>query len=151
MAMISCPECNNTMSDQADACPNCGYPLRKPKRSGMPPVAIGCLVAAIGIPFVIAIIGLLAAIGIPSFHMARSNAMDKVCINNMRILNSAQQQHALVNNLPDGTVISEQELDAYIKGGFAGLTCPKGGTYILHGAGTAPECTEHGSIETPIY
>lgn len=31
MAMINCPEpeCNNIVSDQAAACPKCGYPIRK--------------------------------------------------------------------------------------------------------------------------
>ena len=27
MAMISCPECNQSVSDQAVACPHCGYPI----------------------------------------------------------------------------------------------------------------------------
>ena len=29
MAIIRCPECNNTVSDQAGTCPHCGYPLKK--------------------------------------------------------------------------------------------------------------------------
>lgn len=32
MAMISCPECNNSVSDTAFKCPKCGVQLRKPKR-----------------------------------------------------------------------------------------------------------------------
>ena len=28
MALIPCPECSHEVSDQAVACPNCGYPLR---------------------------------------------------------------------------------------------------------------------------
>ena len=28
MALINCPECGNQVSDQAGACPNCGYPIR---------------------------------------------------------------------------------------------------------------------------
>ena len=27
MALITCPECGKQISDQAEACPNCGYPL----------------------------------------------------------------------------------------------------------------------------
>ena len=27
MALIRCPECNREISDQAAACPGCGYPL----------------------------------------------------------------------------------------------------------------------------
>ena len=29
MAMIQCPECKNEISDQAEACPKCGYALKK--------------------------------------------------------------------------------------------------------------------------
>lgn len=28
MALVSCPECRREVSDQAGACPGCGYPLR---------------------------------------------------------------------------------------------------------------------------
>ena len=31
MALIYCPECNNSISDQAINCPHCGYPLQKPR------------------------------------------------------------------------------------------------------------------------
>lgn len=27
MALINCPECNRVVSDKANSCPNCGYPL----------------------------------------------------------------------------------------------------------------------------
>lgn len=33
MAMINCPECGNSISDQAAACPHCGYPIHSPKDS----------------------------------------------------------------------------------------------------------------------
>ena len=29
MALINCPECGRQVSDQAAACPECGYPIRK--------------------------------------------------------------------------------------------------------------------------
>ncbi|MDO4903998.1 MAG: zinc ribbon domain-containing protein [Lautropia sp.] len=29
MPLISCPECNHSVSDQASACPQCGHPIRK--------------------------------------------------------------------------------------------------------------------------
>ncbi len=32
MALISCKECNEQVSDQALKCPKCGFQLRKPKR-----------------------------------------------------------------------------------------------------------------------
>ena len=29
MSLIKCPECDRDVSDQAEACPNCGYPIQK--------------------------------------------------------------------------------------------------------------------------
>lgn len=31
MALISCPECGREVSDKANACPNCGYPIEQDK------------------------------------------------------------------------------------------------------------------------
>jgi hypothetical protein len=31
MALISCPECNSRISDRAEACPKCGFPLTTPQ------------------------------------------------------------------------------------------------------------------------
>lgn len=30
MALIECPECSTEVSDQADACPKCAYPIARP-------------------------------------------------------------------------------------------------------------------------
>lgn len=35
MAIINCPECQQSVSDSAFKCPKCGVQLRKPKRSFM--------------------------------------------------------------------------------------------------------------------
>lgn len=29
MALITCPECGREISDRAEACPNCGFPITK--------------------------------------------------------------------------------------------------------------------------
>ncbi len=39
MAMINCPECNNTVSDQAAACPRCGYPINAQQTRTAPVVS----------------------------------------------------------------------------------------------------------------
>jgi len=39
MGLIKCPECNNEVSDQAKACPKCGYGISK----GAADEAAGCL------------------------------------------------------------------------------------------------------------
>ena len=33
MALINCPDCGKDVSDQAAACPNCGYPIKSPEKS----------------------------------------------------------------------------------------------------------------------
>ena len=47
------------------------------------------------IMIVVAIIGLLAAIGIPNFVKARETAQTNACINNLRVIDEAKQQWAL--------------------------------------------------------
>ena len=47
------------------------------------------------IMIVVAIIGLLAAIGIPNFVRARETSQTNACINNLRIIDQAKQEWAL--------------------------------------------------------
>ncbi len=54
MALTKCPECRGQVSDQASACPHCGYPLagRTPRVRAMVQMAVGmavALIAALGI------------------------------------------------------------------------------------------------------
>lgn len=35
MALIKCPECGREISDKADSCPLCGYPIRTPKKESV--------------------------------------------------------------------------------------------------------------------
>jgi len=51
------------------------------------------------IMIVVAIIGLLAAIAIPSFMRARVTSQANACINNLRQIESAKDQYALENGL----------------------------------------------------
>jgi prepilin-type N-terminal cleavage/methylation domain-containing protein len=52
------------------------------------------------IMIVVAIIGLLAAIAIPNFVKARASSQANACINNLRQLDGAAQQWALVAPSP---------------------------------------------------
>ncbi len=94
------------------------------------------------IMIVVAIIGLLAAIAIPNFVQARNNARASVCINNLRQVDSAKEQVALENDLDDGDAVVAADLDPYIRGAFASLTCPSGGDYNngIENIGTDPTC-----------
>lgn len=96
------------------------------------------------IMIVVAIIGLLAAIAIPSFVKARNTAQQNGCINNLRMIDSGKEQAALANKWADNAAISTLVVDAYIKGNTTPL-CPAGGTYTYNVIGTNPAC----NIVTP--
>ena len=91
------------------------------------------------IMIVVAIIGLLAAIAIPSFMRARTTSQQNACINNLRQIESAKEQSAMANNLANG---SDPNADwtTYLKGEVA-PTCPGGGSYTINKIGTNATCT----------
>lgn len=75
------------------------------------------------IMIVVAIIGLLAAIGIPSFQKARANSIEKSKQNNARIVISAVEQWAMENGTADtANVGAVGVIDPYIKGGYTNMT-----------------------------
>ena len=71
------------------------------------------------IMIVVAIIGLLAAIGIPSFKKARAGSIEKSKANNVRIVVGAAQQYAMDNAQATGNVTYAQYYE-YLKGCTAG-------------------------------
>jgi prepilin-type N-terminal cleavage/methylation domain-containing protein len=93
------------------------------------------------IMIVVAIIGLLAAIAIPSFVKARTTAQTNACINNLRQIDAAKEQWALADGATTGAV-DEAEVNAYIKNGEP--SCPAGGTYSYEDLGTDPSCDVSG-------
>ncbi len=92
------------------------------------------------IMIVVAIIGLLAAIAIPSFVKARNTSQQNACINNLRQIDSAKEQWAMANRMTDGDTVTTTAVDTYIKGGTT-PACPGGGTYTYNVIGTNPGCT----------
>ena len=93
------------------------------------------------IMIVVAIIGLLAAIAIPSFVKARTQAQQNACINNLRQIDAAKEQWALNEGVNTGAV-TETEVNAYIKDGEP--ECPAGGSYSYNVLGTDPTCSVSG-------
>ncbi|RJQ33117.1 MAG: prepilin-type N-terminal cleavage/methylation domain-containing protein [Actinobacteria bacterium] len=86
---------------------------------------------------VIAIIGILMVVAIPSFLGARRASDAKACVANLEILKSAVNEWTLDN--PDEAVanhyITTNEINNYVSDGFTGLECPGAGSYIQ---GTVP-------------
>jgi prepilin-type N-terminal cleavage/methylation domain-containing protein len=96
------------------------------------------------IMIVVAIIGLLAAIAIPSFINARNQSRKNACINNLRQIDGAKEQYALANNLNTGDTVTLANLvgtAGYIK---ATPACPANGTYTVNAIGTNPACSVAG-------
>ncbi len=81
------------------------------------------------IMIVVAIIGLLAAIAIPSFMRARLTSQKNACINNLRQIEAAKDQYALEMGLTNGSSIDFADIGPStntVEGGYikAWPNCP---------------------------
>ena len=70
-------------------------------------------------------------------------AQRNACINNLRQIDAAKQQWALVNNKNDEAVPTAADLLPYLKGGVFPV-CPSGGTYTINAVGLPPTCSVPG-------
>ena len=100
------------------------------------------------IMIVVAIIGLLAAIAIPSFVKARSDSQTKACINNLRIMDAGKEQAAMEQKWSSGQTIDGNTTNVtavleYVKGNTL-PTCPASGAYTWNKIGTLPVCSKSG-------
>lgn len=100
------------------------------------------------IMIVVAIIGLLAAIAIPSFVKARTTSQQNACINNLRQIDSGKEQGALAFQLSTGDTIADDSVNLYLKNN-ARPACPAGGTYTYGLIGSNPTCNITGHVLTP--
>lgn len=108
----------------------------------------------IEIMIVVAIIGLLAAIAIPSFMHARAKSQATACINNLRQIEGAVQQFALEKGKHAGDPITyPDDVTAYIKLNSTGQipACPGGGVYSLYTVGSVPQavCSLGSTVNPP--
>ncbi|MEI6564849.1 MAG: hypothetical protein WCO42_11145 [bacterium] len=85
-------------------------------------------------------VGMMAAIAIPSFMSARTAATHNGCVNNLRQLEAAKEQWALEKNKNTGDAVVESEVLQYVKGAMMPV-CPQGGKYTLHTIGENCECS----------
>lgn len=96
------------------------------------------------IMIVVAIIGLLAAIAIPSFVKARNTAQQNACINNLRMIDSGKEQAALAERWGDTDTAITTVVNQYIKGNTTPV-CPAAGTYTYGTMNQNPRCNFAGS------
>jgi prepilin-type N-terminal cleavage/methylation domain-containing protein len=99
------------------------------------------------IMIVVAIIGLLAAIAIPNILHARTTAQTKICIDNLRMLDTAKQQWALESGALATTVPAGSNIQPYLgRGNGELLVCPLDSqqsfttSYSLNNCQTSPTC-----------
>jgi type IV pilus assembly protein PilA len=96
------------------------------------------------IMIVVSLIGLLAAIAVPSFLKARARSQTTVCINNLRQIAAATDQWALELKKSPTSPVSEADITPYLK---QVAVCPAGGTtfansYTLTDVSTDPVCRQ---------
>ena len=98
------------------------------------------------IMIVVAIIGLLAAIAIPSFLKARSTSQQNACINNLRQIDDAKEQAAFTEHWSDTQQAITTIVDQYIKGNTT-PQCPASSTptYTYGTMNVNPTCNFMGS------
>ena len=98
------------------------------------------------IMIVVAIIGLLAAIAVPSFIRARSNSQTSACINNLRQISGSMDQWAIEENQIDTAVPVATDLNPYLKGTTVACLCPADSqetfatSYTLQAMNLGPLC-----------
>ena len=103
------------------------------------------------IMIVVAIIGLLASIAVPSFIQARNNARNSACINNLRIIDGSKQQYALEYDAADTSTPTTGNISGYIKGNAMPI-CPAAGTYSINAVSTLPVCSlSNNTSVTPAF
>ena len=87
---------------------------------------------------VVAIIGLLASIAIPSIVRARDTSRLNIIYSNLRVLDAAKDQWAMENNQATGTPVPDLSvLKSYIR--FDGIQNVINETYVPNAVGTPPE------------
>jgi prepilin-type N-terminal cleavage/methylation domain-containing protein len=99
------------------------------------------------IMIVVAVIGLLCAIAIPNFIRAQARSTTNLCIDNLRMIDSAVQQWALEKKANGATVPQGTDLQPYLGRGSGQLPyCPMdpqssfATSYTIVNCQTAPIC-----------
>jgi prepilin-type N-terminal cleavage/methylation domain-containing protein len=94
---------------------------------------------AVEIMIVVLIIGLLAALAIPTFVKARADAQKNLCIDNLRIIEGAKEQWALLHHKTQGDEVDEGQVNELLNDGAP--ECPAGGSYTYGVIGAGPQCS----------
>ncbi len=97
---------------------------------------------------VVAVLGLLAAVTVPSFVHARGWSKQDLCINNLRYIDGAKQEWAIDNKVnPDGAPVLD-DIRIYLRRDPSGrlMSCPLdlstsfSNSYTISSLTNAPAC-----------
>jgi len=108
---------------------------------------------------VVLIIGILVAIALPNFLRARENARYRACVANMKQIQAAIEQWAMMTKAKETDTV--ESIDQLVTDGYLRSTpvCPGGGAYSITlstgtGTGTVSNytvyCSIHGTLEGAI-
>jgi prepilin-type N-terminal cleavage/methylation domain-containing protein len=91
---------------------------------------------------VVVVIGMLAAIAIPSFVRARTQSQKNTCINNLRQIDGASQQWALETKASGSAEVLYENIHGFLHNR---VVCPSGGStfgdsYTLQTVAEKPLC-----------
>ena len=102
------------------------------------------------IMIVVAIIGMLAAIAIPSFMKARQQSQLNACLNNLRQIAGAKEQWGLETKATSADAPSDL---ASLVGTTLWIkdtpVCPAAGTYTIGALSDECSCSIHGTVAAP--
>jgi len=98
------------------------------------------------IMIVVLIIGILVAIAVPNFISARTNSQTNACIGNLKQIEAAKEQWAMVNkksatDLPGMTDLVGDATTGFMK---SYPSCPASGIYTIGDLQTRPTCSVSG-------
>ena len=93
------------------------------------------------IMIVVAIIGLLSVLALPSFIRARKESQKQVCIQNLRNISGGKDQYmlghdAVVPDMADLTPLMNKRTP----------TCPSSGSYTIGGSSEDPKCSQEAAL-----
>jgi len=97
---------------------------------------------------VVAIIGLLASVALPSLNRARNKAAQTACIQNLRLIDAAKQHWALENKRADTDTPGPEDIKVYLRNQLF-PTCPAGGAYTIGALNADPACSRSADPHFP--
>ena len=111
-----------------------------PQKSSKPTWVIVLIAVGVTVFGGIVLMGLLAAIAIPNFVRARKTAQMNMCVNNLRLIESAKQQWALENKKQATDTPTQDEIVVLLRNQQFPV-CPAGGVYTIGAGNEEPTCS----------